>query len=317
MTARIETASRRPLVIGVAGDACSGKTSFGLGLAQVLGTERVNVVSSDAYRRFTRNERREAGLSRLHPDLYHPDILEQHVTLLKQGAAVLAPMYNRASGGFDRCAYIAPRDVVIVEGLLAYGMAALHSLFDIKIYLAPDESLRQRWKLERDVRGRKRSEAEVREEMTRWEPDAAAFVRPQRDWADMVVRFYETREKGGEASLSITLRPTLPRPDLQTLWQEGSSSTAMRLELDRDLGLPVDRVDVNPAAPDADYLRCEKALWDCIRAQESAARRPVPRQAPAGGMLMAADGSTRQLRGLALARLLAAAHIGAGASLLL
>lgn len=317
MTARTEAESRCPLLVGVAGDACSGKTSFGLGLAQVLGTERVRVVSSDAYRRFTRNERREAGLSRLHPDLYYLDILEQHIRLLKQGAPILAPVYNRASGAFDGCTYVAPRDVVIVEGLLAYGTAALHSLYDITIFLDPDENLRQRWKLERDVRGRKRSEPEVRDEISRWEPDAAAFVRPQRDWADIVVRSYEAREKGSEASLSIILRPSAPRPDLRALWQDAIISPAMRLELDRDLGLPVDRVDVNPAAPDAEYLRCEKALWDCLRVQESAAHRPVPRQAPAGGLLMAADGSTKQLRGLALARLLVAAHIGAGASLLL
>jgi len=315
MTTRTDAAAHPPVLVGVAGDACAGKTSFALGLAQVLGAERVAVVSSDGYRRYTRAERREAGLSRLHPDVYFPDILAQHVRLLRQGEAVLAPMYNRASGSFDRCAYIPPREFVIVEGLLAYGAAALQNFFDIKIYLAPDEALRQRWKLDRDVKGRKRSEAEVRAEITQWEPDAEAFVRPQRDWADLVIRLRESREKGGEAVLSLILRPTLPRPDLQNVWHPGDSGAALRLELDRDLGLPVDRVEVNPSAADAEYLRCEKALWDCIRNQQAAARRPVPRQAPVGGMLMAADGSTKPLRGLALAQLLVAAHIVAGSSL--
>lgn len=315
MTARMDAEAHPPVLIGLAGDACSGKTSFAVGLAQVLGVERVTIVSSDGYRRYTRAERREAGLSRLHPDVYFPDVLGQHVRLLRQGEPVLSPIYNRASGNFDRCAYIAPRDFVIVEGLLAYGSAALQNSFDIKIYLAPEEALRQRWKLDRDVKGRKRSEAEVRAEIAQWEPDAEAFVRPQRDWADLVVRFRESHEKGGEAALSLFLRPTLPRPDLQTIWRPDDSGAALRLELDRDLGLPVDRIEVNPGATDPEYLRCEKALWDCIRNQLAAARRSVPRQAPAGGMLMAADGSTKQLRGLALAQLMAAAHIVAGTSL--
>lgn len=315
MTARMDAEVHPPFLIGVAGDACSGKTSFAVGLAQVLGADRVTVVSSDAYRRYTRAERREAALSRLHPDVYFPDILAQHIRLLKQGEAVLSPTYNRASGGFDRCVYLAPREFVIVEGLLAYGAATLQNFFDVKIYLAPDEALRQRWKLDRDVRGRKRSDAEVRAEIAHWESDAEAFVRPQRNWSDMVIRLREPGEKGGESALSLTLRPTLPRPDLQDIWRFGDSSAALRLELDRDLGLPVDRVEVNPGAADAEYLRCEKALWDCIRNQQAAARRAVPRQAPAGGMLMAADGSTKQLRGLALAQLLTAAHIVAGSSL--
>lgn len=315
MNAKTDAEPRRPLLVGIAGDACSGKTSFALGLVQILGIDRATIVSSDAYRRYTRAERREAGMSRLHPDIYLPDILEQHVGHLKQGEAVLSPAYNRASGGFDRCLYVVPHEIVIVEGLLAYGMAALRSAYDVKIYLAPDEALRRCWKLERDVRGRKRGESEVREEMVRWEADAAAFVRPQRDWADMVVGLHEARERGADASLSITLRPTLPRPNLQSVWQEENRAAALRLELDRDLGLPVDRVDVNPGASDSEYMRCEKTLWDVLRAQDLAARRPVSRQAPAGGMLMAADGSTRKLRGLALAQLLAAVHIVAGASL--
>ena len=87
------------------------------------------------------------------------------------------------------------------------------------MFLEPEEVLRRRWKLERDVFERGYSPAEVVEELKRREGDAAEHVRPQRDFADIIVRFHRRRDAEDDEHLSVrlTVRPTLPYPGLREL----------------------------------------------------------------------------------------------------
>ena len=59
----------------------------------------------------------------------------------------------------------------------------------MRVYLDPPESLRRRWKVARDCSRRGYTTSEVLEELDRREPDAVAYIRPQRHDADVVVRF--------------------------------------------------------------------------------------------------------------------------------
>jgi phosphoribulokinase len=211
----------RPIVLGLAGDSAAGKTTLAAGVAALLGTERVAIVSTDDYHRYSRAERAALGITALHPDANDLDVLETHVAELAAGRPVQKPVYDHRTGTFAPSTLLAPAEFLIVEGLLAFATPTLRQHGHMKVYMDPPEPLRRRWKIARDVADRAYSADEVLAELARREEDAEEFVRPQRDWADMVARFYEP--VGGSASspadsaalnVRLTMRPTLSPIDL-------------------------------------------------------------------------------------------------------
>ncbi len=107
-------------------------------------------------------------------------------------------------------------------------------------------------KLRRDTKKRGYTEDQVREELKKREPESAEFIRPQRAYADIIVRFapIEERDEGPDDPLSATLilRPTISHPDLSTILRDDTRE-AIHLSLDRDDdGKPVDVVHTHSYA---------------------------------------------------------------------
>jgi phosphoribulokinase len=88
----------RPIVLGVVGDSGAGKTTLTRGLVRVLGDDHVAHLSADDYHRYDRRQRRQLGISPLHPDANHLDILTQHLRHLRRGEPVLKPVYDHRTG---------------------------------------------------------------------------------------------------------------------------------------------------------------------------------------------------------------------------
>ncbi|MGV2826747.1 phosphoribulokinase [Myxosarcina sp. GI1(2024)] len=258
--------SEKPVILGIVGDSAAGKTTLTKGIAQVLGTENVTIICTDDYHRYDRRQRAEKGISALHPDCNYLDIIEQHLALLRSGQAILKPIYNHSTGAFDPPEYIQPRKYVIVEGLLGYSTRGMRENYDVKVYLAPPESLRASWKVRRDTRKRGYTEEQVLEQLSRREPDSEAFIRPQRRWADAIVIFYPPDAESNENNLllnaNLILRPTIPHPNLTTILNSDGNhlGSAIRLGLDRDMGKPVDVLEIDGHATLEQVRELEKLL---------------------------------------------------------
>ena len=256
----------RPIILGIVGDSAAGKTTLTKGIAQVLGEEKVTVICTDDYHRYDRQQRAEIGISALHPDCNYLDIIEQHLNLLKAGESILKPIYNHSTGKFDPPEYIKPNKYVIVEGLLGYSTKQMLSSYDIRVYLAPPESLRTEWKIKRDTRKRGYTDEQVLDQLRKREPDSASFIRPQRKWADVIVSFYPSEGDSEPDNLLLNvrliLRPTVPHPDLsKILHSEGNHlGSAIRLGLDRDMGKPVDVLEIEGHATVEQVRELEKML---------------------------------------------------------
>lgn len=257
----------KPILLGIVGDSAAGKTTLTKGIAQVLGKENVTVICTDDYHRYDRAQRAEMEISALHPDCNYLDIIEQHLALLGEGQAILKPIYNHSTGAFDPPEYIEPRQYVIVEGLLGYSTRKMLDSYDVKTYLAPPESLRAAWKIKRDTRKRGYNEEQVLAQLRQREPDSEAFIRPQRKWADMIVSFYPPDESdvGGDNLLlnaNLILRPTIPHPELNKILNaEGNHlGAAIRLGLSRDMGKPVDILEIDGHATLEQVRELEKIM---------------------------------------------------------
>ena len=258
--------THRPIILGIVGDSAAGKTTLTRGIAQVLGEDDVTVICTDDYHRYDRKQRAEMGISALHPDCNYLDIIQQHLGLLRTGQPILKPIYNHTSGVFDPPEYIKPSKFVIVEGLLGYSTRGMRDGYDVKVYLAPPESLRTAWKVKRDTRKRGYTEAEVLEQLHKREADSDAFIRPQREWADVVVSFYPSTNTSNQDDLlldvRLVLRPTIPHPDFSTILHANGNhlGSAVRLELDRDMGKPVDVLEIDGQATEAQVHELERML---------------------------------------------------------
>jgi len=258
--------THRPIILGIVGDSAAGKTTLTRGIAQVLGEDDVTVICTDDYHRYDRKQRAEMGISALHPDCNYLDIIQQHLGLLRTGQPILKPIYNHTSGVFDPPEYIKPSKFVIVEGLLGYSTRGMRDSYDVKVYLAPPESLRTAWKVKRDTRKRGYTEAEVLEQLHKREADSDAFIRPQREWADVVVSFYPSTNTNNQDDLlldvRLVLRPTIPHPDFSTILHANGNhlGSAVRLELDRDMGKPVDVLEIDGQATEEQVHELERML---------------------------------------------------------
>jgi len=256
-----------PIILGIVGDSASGKTILSAGVAQILGEDRCTVICTDNYHRYDRRERAANGLSAIDPRANYVDILEQHLRHLREGEAILHPIYDHRDGTFARPQYIKPKEFVIAEGLLGYTTRAMRDCYDVKIYLDPDEDLRVKWKLHRDTTRRGYKREEVLASLEKRKQESPNYVHPQRTFADIVIRFQRSNgANGSDTQLDVRhlLRPTLPHPDFTPLF-DGSSNAGLHLELARDRdGKPVDVLEINGSISDQRAERIEDLLWNLI-----------------------------------------------------
>ncbi len=261
-----QDAARRPVMLAIAGDSAAGKTTLTRGIAETLGADRAIALCVDDYHRYDRAQRRDVPFTVLHPDCNYIEVMEQHLQLLALGRPILKPVYDHATGELVRPVLVEPREFVIVEGLLPLHTKLARACFDITVYLDPPEEIRRKWKIRRDCAERGYAPDAVRAELARRESDSAAFIRPQRQEADIVLRFapvagHGAGGDGASLSAEILLRPTIGHPDLSHVLTDDDRRT-VHLKLIRDAGgRPVDALHVHGHAPREDSRIVEKAIW--------------------------------------------------------
>ncbi len=258
-------ATQRPIILAVVGDSASGKTTLTEGIADILGRDRVTHVCTDDYHRYDRAERKYINVTPLHPDCNYLDVLELDLQRLRRGQPILKPLYDHSNGTLTRPEYIIPKPFVIVDGLFSFYSAGMRECFDVKVFLDPLETLRRVWKIKRDTSKRGYTVEQVLKDLERREPDSERFIRPQRAYADMVVRFYPNpgvrpEEANGHLNVRLVLRPTIPHPDLSELLGTAAGG-AIRVALGRDEGLPVDFLEIDGRVTSAEADELESAIW--------------------------------------------------------
>jgi phosphoribulokinase len=262
----------RPLLLALAGDSASGKSTLSRGVEFILGVGRVARVCTDDYHRYDRAERAALGVTPLAPEANDMARMAGDLRELAAGIPVVKPTYDHHTGTFGPDETVDPGEIVIVEGLLPLADRAVRDEIDVAVYLEPEEDLRHRWKLDRDVFERGYSPKEVVAELQRREPDAAQYIRPQRDFADVIVRFHrrEGAADGEHLSARVFVRPTLPFPALRELLgafaARGIEPVRWSTRTDRRGPMSVIEIDGNcPADVGAEL---EDALWTSLHPDE-------------------------------------------------
>jgi phosphoribulokinase len=247
----------RPIILGVVGDSAAGKTTLTRGLVRILGEDQVTHVCTDDYHRYDRKQRAERNITPLDPECNYVDVMSQDLSNLRAGKAILKPVYRHADGSFAPPVYVGPKTFTVIEGLLGYHTREMRDVYDVRVFLAPPEDLRRKWKVDRDCSRRGYTTDQVLAELDRREHDSAAYIRPQERYADLVVSFMAGEAGAAEhLDAELVLREGLPHPDLSPfIGNGGKGITLFERGDDRHLRIPGD-IERERAA------ELEEAIWD-------------------------------------------------------
>jgi phosphoribulokinase len=229
-----------PIIVGVAGDSGSGKTTFSNGIRRLIGSDLVSTICTDGYHKEDRDQRQQSGRLPLDPEANYLDLLAQHLADLKQGKTIEVPLYNHATGKFDPPEVFPPTPIIVVEGLHVLYPQFLPFL-DFTLYVDPDRNVKWNWKWERDVKKRGHKAEVLEAEMLQREAAFVRWIDAQKIDANVVVqvghsqlegllptRFSETQSaKGYRVNLILEPTPT-PLPSLSI-----PLDLAAMLELDK------------------------------------------------------------------------------------
>ena len=299
-------AGDRPVLLGLAGDSASGKSTLSRGIEYILGVERVGRVCTDDYHRYDRAARGAQGITPLAPVANRMDLMAAHLRSLAAGASVRKPTYDHHAGTFGPEEIVEPGEIVIVEGLLPLADRGTRDAIDVAVYLEPEEILRRRWKLERDVFERGYAPQQVVDEIHRREADAAEHVHPQRGFADIVISFHRRPEADDDEHLSARLlvRPTLPYPGLRELVgsirRRGLEPIRWSTRTDRRGPMSVLDIDGNCPADLGEEL--EDVIWSYLHPDDRMQWERI-------GMVRHPERGPERSEALALAQLLIVAHL--------
>jgi len=167
--------------------------------------------------------------------------------------------------------------------------------------------------VKRDKLKRGYSEDQVMAELEKREPDSEEFIPAQWQWADVVFSFYhpETKldETNSHLNVRLILRPTIPHSEFSQILDQRSSDPTPAVSLlgfDRDMGKPVDVLEVTGHATQEQVYELEKILCPEMPHLWHVCNRDIN---PELGKIAGTTGEMLQSNPLALTQPLIAYHV--------
>lgn len=191
------------LVIGIAGGTGSGKSTVVREIIKSLPQDEVAVIPQDCYY----NDNHHIPLEeRLKMNYDEPAAIEwlllaKHIQDLKAGKSIEMPTYD-----FITCSrqaetiHVAPREVIVVEGILVLTDKVLRDMMDVKVFVDADDDERLIRVIHRDCIERGRTPQMVidrYQEMLK--PMHELYIAPSKRYADLIV------PQGGHNRVAIKL----------------------------------------------------------------------------------------------------------------
>ena len=182
----------KPVVIGIAGGTCSGKSSIaGILIDEFRYTNSINIIREDDYYKdqshLPMEERAKTNYD--HPLAFDFDLMIDHLNKLIAGETIEKPTYDyTVHNRSDVTETVHPSDVLIIEGLFALYTREIRDLEDIKIFVDTPADIRFIRRLKRDVKERARTIESITDQyLTTVKPMHDQFLEPTKQFADIII----------------------------------------------------------------------------------------------------------------------------------
>lgn len=191
------------LIIGIAGGTGSGKTTVVNKIINSLPAGEVAVLPQDSYYKDSSHvpveERSKINFDE--PAAIEWSLLVDHIKQLKDGKSIEMPTYSYLTCTRQaETVTVAPREVVIVEGILVLTDPVLRDMMDVKVFVDADADDRLIRVIARDCVERGRTPMMV---LNRYQdvlkPMHEMYIEPSKRYADLIV------PQGGSNVVAIQL----------------------------------------------------------------------------------------------------------------
>ena len=182
----------KPIVIGIAGGTCSGKSSIAnIMIEEFRYTKSINIIKEDDYYKdqssLSMEERAKTNYD--HPLAFDFDLMLEHIRRLINGESIEKPTYDYTVHNRSEVTEIVhPSDVLIIEGLFALYTPEIRDLEDIKIFVDTPADVRFIRRLKRDVKERARTVENITDQyLTTVKTMHDQFIEPTKQYADIII----------------------------------------------------------------------------------------------------------------------------------
>lgn len=178
--------------IGIAGDSGAGKSRLLDKIENLFGSGKdVLFIEGDGDHRWARNDNNWEQYTALNPQANFLYRQAEDIKRLKSGNYVFRSEYNHDTGNFTKKKKVNTKKYIVLCGLHSLYLPLLREELDLKIFMDTDSVLRNYWKIQRDIVKRGYSKEKVVEQINRRLPDAEKYIYPQKQYADVVITYFD------------------------------------------------------------------------------------------------------------------------------
>lgn len=180
-----------PKIVLIGGGTASGKTYVTEEVIKRIGSERVTHMTLDDYYKdqsnIPFNERLKVNYD--HPKAFDWKLMEAQLTDLKNGKAIKKPVYDYvAHNRTSKVEIIEPRELIMVEGIMALVNTKIRQLGDLKVFVNCSRERRFIRRLNRDQLERGRTyDSILNQYFNTVQPMYEEVIAPSSNYADLII----------------------------------------------------------------------------------------------------------------------------------
>ena len=178
-------------IVLIGGGSASGKTYVLRKVLEQIPEDKITRISIDDYYKdfsvLTMEERVKVNYD--HPSAFDWELLNEQISDLKSGKTIEKPIYDfTIHGRSKKTEIVAPKELIIIEGIMALVNKNLRELGDLKVYINASRERRLVRRIERDQKERGRTYDSIIEQyFSTVLPMYEEIIAPSQYYADLII----------------------------------------------------------------------------------------------------------------------------------